>query len=102
MSAEYYKPKPEDEKWVDPYPKKKHSWRWFSAIIIVVYLYVLSSGPAYLLADKGIIAHTTVGKFYQPLHAMVAVFRPIDNLFWAYVLMWVPVRPIPDSAISHS
>jgi hypothetical protein len=96
MNGDSYKHDPNDE-WVDPYPKKKHKIGWITGFILLLAVYVLSTGPIYLLANKGIIAHTTAGAFCEPLYKLAKFSQLFQEFLRGYWNLWVPISPVPVS-----
>lgn len=81
--------KPQEEEWIDPYPKKKRSFRWFTTGILLLALYVLSTGPATLLHRKGHISKATFKALYLPLVALAESSQPFDQFMSWYTILWI-------------
>ena len=90
MNGEVFKHDPNEEKWVDPYPKKKRGLQRVMIVIFLLSLYVLSTGPASYLRNTGKVSGVTLGKIYYPLIQLSHAAPPIADFFAWYVHFWIP------------
>ena len=79
----------EDEEWEDPFPKKRKS-RWFSSIILVLALYVLSTGPVVRWSGKRHLDGEGIRAIYLPLIALMEASAPVRDFFGWYIQIWLP------------
>lgn len=78
------KPKNPEEDWVDPYPKKK-KLGWLTTIVLLLVVYVLSTGPALILNFKGYLPTQGIEIFYAPLDALSRTCPPIEQFMRWYI-----------------
>ena len=87
-----------EDVWEEPLPKKKHSMQWLTGTVILIVIYVLSTGPAALLERKGKLTTSNLETFYLPLIALCEAARPVNQFMNWYVRLWTR---LPDGKIKN-
>ena len=59
-------------------------WRWLAIVAVVLAIYVLGSGPAVYLSQRGLLSKPFVRAVYKPLVALEG-FGPFDR----YLQWWI-------------
>ena len=67
---------------------KSSALRWFLAPVIIVLIYILSSGPAYRLARVGAVPRTLVNTVYRPLDALCTAHVTTLHAYSWYLGLW--------------
>ena len=89
MNGEAYKHN-EEEEWGDPYPKEKSKRvNGFITVIVVLVIYVLSTGPAFLLYKKGKVSLANLDRIYHPLNLLVDSVPAVKRITNWYIDLWV-------------
>jgi hypothetical protein len=83
-------PKPQEEEWEDPHPKKKShpEQNWLLGTFLVIVLYILSIGPATLLYSRRAISLKAYAITYRPLVALARKVPPVERAIDWYVGLW--------------
>jgi hypothetical protein len=68
---------------------KSNTSTWVITVTVVLLAYVLSTGPAMLLMDKGYISSGAVEAFYYPLRMLLPI-PGFTKIMSAYLLWWDP------------
>ena len=79
----------EEGQWQDPYPRKRKK-SWFVGAMIIIVIYVLSTGPACRLERSGTVSTATLESFYMPLGALARYYQPVGNFMRWYINQWAP------------
>lgn len=64
-----------------------------AVLVLIPVVYVLSIGPAYMMADQGWLNHSAVNAAYRPLWDLAAHSPTfLAHRFYDYVGLWTPVH----------
>jgi hypothetical protein len=58
------------------------------ALVVLVLLYLLSIGPAFLLWERGYISENFLSSFYAPVSWAAGNCRPFKDIMTWYVHLW--------------
>jgi hypothetical protein len=96
MNGEAFKHDPDEEEWVDPYPKKKRHWKsWIVVPLLLLALYVLSTGPAFRMAKSGLLSERNLKSVYMPLIALSEASPTVETVLGWYIFdVWKCPHPI--------
>ena len=75
--------------------KSGKMWRYVVTMLVSLpLLYALGVGPAVVLQKRGIISHTTLHYFYDPLSWLVNTTKS-GNAFAHYLVYWMDMTNTP-------
>jgi len=65
-----------------------------AGVILAALIYVLSVGPAWWLACKGVISLNTLALVYSPVRIICEYNEPFKNIMGRYCDWWYPFETI--------
>jgi hypothetical protein len=78
-------------------PRKFKGWLVFAAVIVIPLLYILSAGPALMLAQRRIVQTEKIEAYLAPVEFVITMVPGANMILGPYMLWWESLTPLPPN-----